>query len=130
MQQTLLDEDDFPPLSETIRRFTPIAKSSRSDVRFPLSTPRRQRAPSVSCMTDVSEKEEQLKLPIRARDVEREDSIMSDKQPTSQQPACSDSPAVSGLSICDLPLEVQGKVLDYIFGEVHAVNSTSTSLRR
>ena len=39
----------------------------------------------------------------------------------------SDTPR--GLSLCDLPTEVQGKVIDYIFGDMHSVSSNSHSLR-
>lgn len=120
--------DDGTNLSreDGIHNFTPCQKPSTSDVHFPFSTPRRTRAPSITSITDILDLDRQCgrKLTLRARGTACE-----------ERPRCHDdllSPRTqrshtgSRLSIEDLALEVQGKILDYIFGDMNSVHPSSS----
>lgn len=111
-------DNDMTETQDFSRHYTPIPIYSRSDVHFPLTTPRK-RAPSVASMADIVEKDGQSvgRLTIKA----------SDASPSLREEE--DQPLPPRRSIHDLPLEVQGKILDFIFGDLHSVNTTSTSLR-
>lgn len=116
-------------------------KLSRSDVHFPLSTPRRHRAPSITetllegqgnntltrqklsvrvrataCWEDEAEHETVPK--VSGKDVV-DDELGNDKMAFRRS---------HGKTLEDLPLEIQGLILDYLFGDLHSVTSTSTSL--
>lgn len=111
----------------SLHHFTPVSRLSRSDVHFPLTTPRK-RAPSITSISDVNMQDGQTigHLTIRAKGTSP---ILEADTPSPTDEEMSDNgEPKSGLSISDLPLEVQGKILDFIFGEVHAVNVASTSL--
>lgn len=128
VQQMLIDNETMAE-KESLHHFTPtIQKLSKSDVHFPLTSPRK-RAPSITSISDLPGQDVHTigRLTIRARDQSpsvdsgssQEDEIMEGDTSSRQQL----------LSLHDLPLEVQNRVLDEILGEVHAVNAATTSLR-
>lgn len=109
-------------------RLTPTQKLSRSDVHFPLTTPRRPRAPSITSLTDILDQDvEQLTptLTLRVKALDFGGSEDGFAEVTDDDEAA----ISSGRSIHDLPLEVQGNILDYIFGDMHAVYTANNSLR-
>ena len=115
------------------RQSVPPTKTSRSafDVAFPVLT-QRKRAPSRSISALNAETTEENGqtvgvLTIRAMSSQRQESEASCQVPTDDADECRD--ANTRLSLHDLPPEVQGKVLDFIFGDMHSVNAGSTSLR-
>jgi hypothetical protein len=120
---------------------TPISKPSRSDVCFPLSTPRRTRAPSISSTTHTiwHGETDPGKLTVRVKGFVPEESeevseamnLDTLDQETEGAAAASGppSPTMSSLSIEDLPSEVQGLILDYIFGDLHSVASGSIAFQ-
>lgn len=129
MQQMLIDESTIETQETTIHHFTPTPRLSRSDVHFPLTTPRK-RAPSITSIADVSSQINQDgqtigHLTIRGREASP---IPEADVPSPDDVAMNDESVQRKTSVQDLPLEVQGKILDYIFGEVHAVNTASTSM--
>lgn len=122
--QELVVNHQTAQTQDALHRFTPKQKLSRSDVRFPLTTPRR-RAPSVTSLADLAEQDGHTlgKLTIRAGSTStphEEDTLMEDVETPKPTPT---------RTMDDLPLEVQGKILDYIFGDMHSVNAASNSLR-
>jgi hypothetical protein len=120
---------------------TPISKPSRSDVCFPLSTPRRTRAPSISSTTRTiwHGETDTGKLTVRVKGFVPEESEEASEvmnldtldQETEGAAVASGpaSPTMSSLSIEDLPSEVQGLILDYIFGDLHSVTSGSIAFQ-
>ena len=104
-------------------RFIPLQKMSRSDVYFPLTSPARKRASSIVSITDHVDHEASRtlgRLTLQAR------GSPTQELPHSQQDIkFRVRKSQSQTSLQDLPLEVQGKVLDYIFGAVHSVGSTT-----
>ena len=127
VQEMIIDKDMIET-HETHRHYTPLPKLSKSDVHFPLTTPRK-RGPSVTSIVDILEQDGQSigRLTIRGQngpatvveDVSMEDAYRQEEEQnhTPKQ------------SLNDLPLEVQGKILDFIFGDMHSVHAGSTSLR-
>ena len=130
-----------PASQDLLLHSTPISKPSRSDVSFPLTTPRRVRAPSITsttqtiwhCETDTG------KLTVRAKgegpeeseDVAEAMQVEIFNQETESAPIgyAPTSATMSSLSIEDLPSEVQSLILDYIFGEVHSITSGSIAFQ-
>lgn len=116
------------PTQNGSHRFTPKQKLSRSDVHFPLTTPRRLRVPSITSLTKIVDQDVEQATPIltlRVKalnfdELEGETAVEKDED---------DSATTSVRSIRDLPLEVQGNILDYIFGDMHAVYTANNSLR-
>jgi hypothetical protein len=115
-------------------------KVSRSDAHFPLSAPRNHRAPSIT--ETVLERPDQStsttqKLSVRVRapshweyehvttacETACETPVMAAESSSGKKP--SERPRKT---IKHLPLEIQGLILDYLFGDIHAVTSTSASL--
>ncbi|KIV77961.1 hypothetical protein PV11_09734 [Exophiala sideris] len=129
VQEMVLDNDAGQSQDIYERHFAPMAKFSRSDVPFPLSTSRR-RAPSVLSIADLGEQDGQSVgvLTIRATATPMSDSTML-QEDTPSIPESPDTCATPQLSLHDLPLEVHGKILDFIFGDMHSVYAGSTSLR-
>ncbi|KAK7894035.1 hypothetical protein LTR67_006736 [Exophiala xenobiotica] len=131
VQEMVLEND--PSQSQDIyeRHFAPMTKNSRSDVSFPLSAPRK-RAPSVASIADLIEQDGQSMgvLTIRATDSPApalERNAKTEEAPTDT--GMQENTERPQLSLHDLPLEVQGKILDFIFGDMHSVYAGSTSLR-
>lgn len=108
---------------------TPISKITRNDVYFPLTTPRR-RAPSSASLTELIESDGKPmgRLTIRASDYPSPPSEDASRE-NSTNSAGASTPSTPGLSLSDLPMEVQGKVIDFIFGDMHSVSTNSHSLR-
>ena len=133
VQEVVLDSGSKRPQGIPERYLISASKPSKSDVAFPLMTPRR-RVPSISSVTAPNEQAlEQTGrlmgvLTIRATNSPlpgtEESSQGTETRPESQQDA-----HPLPISLQELPLEVQGKVLDYIFGDMHSVYAGSTSLR-
>jgi len=115
-------------------------KASRPDAHFPLSAPRSHRAPSITkTVVEIQAQSNSTtqKLSLRVRAPSCWDyghvgtaygticnpSIMA-AEPSDGKKA-SDRPRKT---VNHLPLEIQGLILDYLFGDIHAVNSSSTSL--
>ena len=127
MIKEMAAKEDHESTPTTSHRFTPTGRLSRSDVRFPLTTPRRLRAPSITSLTDILDQDgiEQesptLTLRVRALDFGETQDDFTNEYETSRPR--------TGLSIHDLPLEVQGNILDYIFGDLHSVYTANNSLR-
>lgn len=129
VQEMVLDNDSNQSQDIYERLFVPMSKSSRSDVHFPL-TATRKRAPSVTVVADLAPPDGQSVgiLTIRATNSplpeteskQNEVHVVSDIQ---------ENAGGSQPSLHDLPLEVQGKILDFIFGDMHSVHAGSTSLR-
>ena len=125
--------DTEPLCSDLLLHSTPISKSARSDVHFPLSTPRRIRAPSMSSTTETTYHDERdtEKLTVRVKGVPDEPEAMhiddTDGETVMTDSWCQQT--TSSLSIEDLPLEVQGVVLDHIFGDIHSLIGGSTTLQ-
>ena len=124
--QEMVIDNDMIETQEAHRHYTPLSKFTK-DVHFPLTTPRK-RAPSVTSIADIIEQDGQSigRLTIRAGDAPAtvlEDVVMDRKERGYEDQA--DTPKKS---LDDLPLEVQGKILDFIFGDMHSVNAGSTSL--
>lgn len=129
VQEMVVDNDSAQSQDIYERHFAPMAKSSRSDVPFPLSTSRK-RAPSVVSIADLSEQDGQSMgvLTIRATDTPVSDCGMM-QEDTPSIPESLGTGVTAQLSLHDLPLEVHGKILDFIFGDMHSVYAASTSLR-
>ncbi|OAP62164.1 hypothetical protein AYL99_04367 [Fonsecaea erecta] len=134
LQEVVIDNDSNRPQELHERHSVPPTKISRSDVAFPLVTPRK-RAPSVASVVDLGVEPSQHDgqtigvVTIRAVDspcLDARDSCQETEMGLSGSQECSLKPQ---LSLDDLPLEVQGKVLDFIFGDMHSVYAGSTSLR-
>lgn len=116
------------PIQNPSHRFTPPKKISRSDVHFPLTAPRRTRAPSITSPSHVSDHDrEQTMQPITLR-VKALDLGEAVELPDEAEDE-DDQESSSVRTIHDLPLEVQGNILDYIFGDMHAVYTANSSLR-
>ncbi|EXJ75975.1 uncharacterized protein A1O5_00483 [Cladophialophora psammophila CBS 110553] len=134
LQEVVMDSDSNPPQDLHERHSVPPTKFCRSDVVFPLVTPRK-RAPSVASVVDLGGESTQQDgqiigmVAVRATNspcLEDGDSCREKENQLSESPGSSLKPQ---LSLNDLPLEVQGKVLDFIFGDMHSVYAGSTSLR-
>ncbi len=110
------------------RHYTPLSKFSKSDIHFPLTTPRK-RAPSVTSIADVLEQDGQSigRLTIQAGYAPA--TVFEDIQMRTTCENCENRTVMRKASLDDLPLEVEGKILDFIFGDMHSVNAGSTSLR-
>ncbi|EXJ96024.1 hypothetical protein A1O1_01150 [Capronia coronata CBS 617.96] len=129
VQEMVLNNDSNQSQDIYERHFAPM-KSSKSDVPFPLATPRK-RAPSVASIADLAEQDGQS---VGVLTIKATDSPLRGADKTSDQTICRDpdvdaTPGEPKLSLHDLPSEVQGKVLDFIFGDMHSVYAASTSLR-
>jgi len=132
VQEMVIDNDTTEiGMQDAIVQFTPIQKLSKSDVPFPMTTPRK-RAPSVVSIASIVDQAGQSmgRLTVLAtahssvHEPEEDDRMQTDTPMALQDDSCQPQ-----LCIHDLPLEVQGKVLDYIFGDMHSVHAGSTSLR-
>ena len=120
--------------AETItRQLTPTHKAVRSDVHFSLSTPRRCRAPQMTqtvgdTMTSPVVLREDHKLSVRTR-------ISSLQTPLLEVPEDGNNKKstkhafTSEKKIHCLPHEIQGFILDYIFGDMHSIIANSSSLQ-
>jgi hypothetical protein len=112
-------------------------KLSRSDAHFPLSTPRRHRAPSVTetileGQGNGGSTGQKLSVRVRATPCweDKDASKAPEKQDREMEHKIGDSSSRrQRKTLEDLPLEIQGLILDYLFGDLHSVTSTSTSLQ-
>lgn len=129
VHEMVLNND--PSQSQDIyeRHFAPM-RSSKSDVPFPLATARK-RAPSVASIADLAEQDGQSVgvFTIKATEFPLPEVGHTMAQTACAGPESQKSPGKPKLSLHDLPSEVQGKVLDFIFGDMHSVYAASTSLR-
>jgi hypothetical protein len=125
VQEMVLDKENAETATNT--HFTPAAKLSRNDVSFPLTTPRR-RAPSTASLADLLEPDGKSvgRLTIRARSIPSPGEDKQLQESLTEQPEPSDPPRAT---FFDLPLEVQNKVIDFIFGDIHSVTGNNHSLR-
>lgn len=132
VQEMVLNNDSNQPQDIYERHLVPVSKSSKSDVHFPLTTPRK-RTPSIASIADLgAESTEQNGqsvgvITIRATSSPFLDTGESNREEVLVETQASHSRPQSSLH--HLPLEVQGKVLDFIFGDMHSVYAGSTSLR-
>ena len=130
-----------PTCQDLLIHSSPISKTGRSDVHFPLSTPRRIRAPSITSTTQTiwPGETDGGKLTVRVKGVVQEEPEAAqdamqvemldqeaDGTPADSPPTL---PTTSSLSIEDLPSEVQGLILDYIFGDLHSITSGSITFQ-
>ena len=115
---------------------TPGQRMSRSDVHFPLTTPRK-RNPSVPLTHAVTEDGQSSGIP-RLRTSSKHDLEMQypdrsrrrEGQTTtsdSLDTRIDDKKESRNLNMQDLPEEIVKRILDYIFGDMRPVNSASTS---
>ncbi|RMD40185.1 hypothetical protein DV735_g4940, partial [Chaetothyriales sp. CBS 134920] len=114
------------------------AKRPRNDIAFPLPTARR-RVPSVASLTDLVEQDGASlgHLTLRAGTTppgaESQDGPDADVDmpdlPLHLGQAASSEAAKTAVALVDLPPEVQARILDHIFGDMHSVTLGSTSLR-
>jgi hypothetical protein len=112
-------------------------KLGRSDARFPLTTPRRHRAPSTTeTMLEgqghITSTAQKLSVRVRAPAHWQGEDVLkaSEGDVMSVEPSSGKKPSGRhGKTLEDLPIEIQGLVLDYLFGDIHSVTSTSTSLQ-
>ncbi|ETI28911.1 hypothetical protein G647_01363 [Cladophialophora carrionii CBS 160.54] len=120
VQEVVLDN---PAAAQDLqgRHSVPPSKVSRSDVAFPLMT-LRKRAPS------VADALEQVGKTMGVLTIRGTDSPVQSTE-TADTSEFQDDTSRPPMSLSDLPLEVQGKVLDFIFGDMHSVYAGSTSLR-
>jgi hypothetical protein len=111
-------------------------KLGRSDVRFPLSTPR-HRAPSMTetsleilgSSTMIAQK---LSLRVKAQDYAQDEELSETPEEgdvNEHHSGKKDLCGRPGKTLEDLPLEIQGLILDYLFGDIHSVTSTSISVQ-
>lgn len=125
--------------AELLHLITPtrIRKLSRSDVHFPLSTPRRHRPSITETIVegrgDMASVPQRLSVRVRApvRSRSKETSTLVEDDALTMKPIDGEVEVSSqrqGKTLEDLPLEIQGLVLDYLFGDIHSVTSTSTPL--
>ena len=121
-------DKDMIETQEAHQHYTPLSKFSKSDVHFPLTTPRKH-APSVTSIADIIEQDGQSigRLTIRAG--YSPSTVFEDVPMNRSSVDREDQAETPKKSLDDLPLEVQGKILDFIFGDMHSVNAGSTSLR-
>lgn len=133
----ILDHPTLGSSGDLLRMKTPSPsrKLSRSDAQFSLSTPGRHRAPSITetileGQGNINATTQKLSLRVRApacggeEDVSRagEESVVG-IQATGEEKRW----GRRGKKLEDLPLEIQGLILDYIFGDIHSVTTSSTS---
>ncbi len=112
-------------------------KLSRSDVHFPLSTPRRHRAPSTTETIlegrgHINPIIQKLSVRVRAPSYWEDEGVpeVSGKGAMDSERTTGEKRTrKNGKTLGDLPLEIQGLILDYLFGDIHSVTSTSTSLQ-
>ncbi|ETN38345.1 uncharacterized protein HMPREF1541_06380 [Cyphellophora europaea CBS 101466] len=125
--QEMVIEDDSTALANA--QYTPVTKLTRNDVHFPLTTPRR-RAPSTALIADTMEADGKSmgRLTIRAGGQPFTESGDTPRNGFSQ-PDRVEETSTYNQTLSDLPLEVQGKVIDFIFGDMHSVSPNSHSLR-
>lgn len=145
VQEMVLDNDSRESQDLYEHHFSSMSKYSRSDVRFPpLSTPRR-RAPSITSIQDLNTTEQPRGqsvgvLTIKASNTPlqemdqlniqmQDDSDMHEPEEADTQDQHSEIEAEPPNYLEDLPLEVQGRILDHIFGDMHSIYAGSTSLR-
>ncbi|OQV08995.1 hypothetical protein CLAIMM_13185 [Cladophialophora immunda] len=134
LQEVVMDNDSSQPQEIHERHSVPPTKLSRSDVAFPLVTPRK-RAPSVASVVDLGVESSRQDgqtvgvVTIRATQSPYLDAGDSCREKGSDLSVRQESGSKPQPSLNDLPLEVQGKVLDFIFGDMHSVYAGSTSLR-
>lgn len=121
------DGSIFPEMGSTS-----ITKWSKSDVRFPLTNFRR-RIPSTAPLLGLSQQDGQSVATITIRGDVLTPSLVEkirlegDHEAVDKMVAeCDSKPK---FSLPDLPHEVQGKILDFILGDMHSVTRKSTSLR-
>ncbi|KAJ9605067.1 hypothetical protein H2200_010457 [Cladophialophora chaetospira] len=133
VEEVVLDKSTTPQDVHG-RHSVPPSKASRSDVAFPLIAPRK-RAPSMTAARGLNanafEQNGQTVgvLTIRATNSPFQDIESSGRGGDEPMEECEQETSRPQLSLSDLPLEVQGKVLDFIFGDMHSVYAGSTSLR-
>ncbi|KIW17693.1 hypothetical protein PV08_04888 [Exophiala spinifera] len=127
VQEMVLDNDSNQSRDIYGRHFVPMSKNARSDVSFPLAPPR-TRAPSMASTVDLGEKDGQSMgvFTIRATDSPVPETMRHERERDNRVPDKTGEPRPS---LQNLPLEVQGKILDFIFGDMHSVYAGSTSLR-
>jgi hypothetical protein len=132
VQEMVLDNDSSESQDLYEHHFSSMSKYSRSDVRFPpLSTPRR-RAPSVTSLQDLSDQPRGQSVgvfTIKATSTPLQEMDQLNIQMHDGSNASDDEHPEPTNTLEDLPLEVQGRILDHIFGDMHSIYAGSTSLR-
>lgn len=142
VQEMVLDNDSSESQDLYQHHFSSMSKYSRSDVRFPpLSAPRR-RAPSITSIHDLSTTDQSsgqsvgvltikaTNTPLQEMDqlnIQMQDEF--DEHEPGKEDQCADSEPEPINYLEELPLEVQGRILDHIFGDMHSIYAGSTSLR-
>ncbi|KAK5952718.1 hypothetical protein OHC33_006310 [Knufia fluminis] len=114
---------------------TPGQRMSRSDVHFPLTTPRK-RNPPIPLLTHAATEDGQSSglarfrpatVAILTRPTEPETEQTSENTAVGGNDAAEQSQDATNTNIRDLPEELQNRILDYIFGDLRPVNAASTS---
>lgn len=133
-------------LSETdsvLHESIPSQRLSRSDVHFPLTTPRK-RNPSIPILSHTvtedgqssgiprirrdSNREVENSEPVEeVSDLKRETEPASTTQDEQPRPVEKEEDDASSPNLQDLPEEIQKRILDYIFGDMRPVNAASSS---
>ena len=117
---------------------THIRNLSRSDAHFPLPTPGRHRPSMTETILegegegDIALTPQRLSVRVRAPDSweHKDGAEPSDNEVLTTKFTKRDALSRSrGKTLEDLPLEIQGLILDYLFGDIHSVTSTSASLQ-
>lgn len=141
VQELVLDNEPRESQGLYEQHFSSMSKYSRSDVRFPMSmSTTRRRAPSITSVKTLADQHHDAgqsvgSLTIRAPDLPSQDMDQSAMHVDQQHPCSRLQPEAEHerprprLSLDDLPLEVQGRILDHIFGDMHSVYAGSSSLR-
>jgi hypothetical protein len=128
IKEMISKEEQTNPTPNLSHQYTPTQKLSRSDVHFPLTTPRRTRAPSITSLSDMLDHDSEQATPTLTLRVKALD-LGEAEERCEEESSETDSETMSVRTIVDLPLEVQGNILDYIFGDMHAVYTANNSLR-
>ncbi|EXJ79226.1 hypothetical protein A1O3_08727 [Capronia epimyces CBS 606.96] len=129
VQEMVLNNDSNRSQDIYERHFAPM-KSFKSDIPFSLATPRKH-APLVASVADLTDTDGQS---VGVITIKATDSLPPETGSAVCETVCHGLEAQKSLgkpkvSLNDLPLELQGKVLDFIFGDMHSVYAASTSLR-
>ncbi|KIV94410.1 hypothetical protein PV10_02177 [Exophiala mesophila] len=141
VQELVLDNETRESQGLYEQHFSSMSKYSRSDVRFPMPVAAtRRRVPSITAVKTLADQHHDAgqsigSLDTRApdlslQDIEQPDPYIDQQHPfSSLQSETEDERRRPRLSLDDLPLEVQGRILDHIFGDMHSIYAGSTSLR-
>ena len=122
---------------EGISSHTPGQRMGRSDVHFPLTTPRK-RNPSIPLLTHAVTEDGQSSgllrfRPTTATETTSQPAVQCDQRCVNETTSINDPEPTeqaqdsNHTNMRDLPEELQNRILDYIFGDLRPVHAASTS---